>query len=71
MLAGTAVGEAKDTQGRMEMVRVLRAARRSAVKARAQAANQLKGLFITAPEDLRAELRALTVAKLVRKAMGF
>ncbi len=71
VLAGTAVGEAKGTEGRVEMIRVLRAARRSAVKARAQAANQLKGLLITAPEDLRAELRGLTVVKLVRRAAGF
>ena len=71
VLSGTAIGEAKGTQGRVEMIRVLRAARRSAVKARAQAANQLKGLLITAPEDLRTELRGLTVAKLVRRAAGF
>ena len=73
VLAGTAVGEAKDTRGQVEMIliRVLRAARRSAVKARAQAANQLKGLLITAPEALRTELRGLTVAKLVRRAARF
>lgn len=53
------------------MIRVLRAARRSAVKARAQAANQLKGLLIIAPEHLRTELRGLFTAKLVRRAMGF
>ncbi len=52
------------------MIRVLRAARRSAVKARAQAANQLKALLITAPEGLRAELRGLSTAKLVRRAAG-
>ena len=71
VLAGTAVGEAKDTEGRVEMIRILRAARRSAVKARAQAANQLRGMLVTAPENLRAELRGLTVAKLVRRAVRF
>lgn len=70
VLAGTAIGEAKGTQGRVEMIRVLRAARRSAVKARAQAANQLKGMLITAPENLRDELRGLSTAKLVRRAAG-
>ncbi len=70
VLAGTAIGEAKGTEGRVEMIRVLRAARRSAVKARAQAANQLKALLITAPEGLRAELRGLSTAKLVRRAAG-
>jgi transposase len=53
------------------MIRALRAARRSAVKARAQAANQLRGMLITAPEHLRAELRGLTAAKLVRRAVRF
>ena len=71
VLAGTAIGESKGTEGRVEMIRVLRAARRSAVKARAQATNQLKGLIITAPENLRTELRNLSVAKLVRRASGF
>lgn len=71
MLAGTVIGEAKDTEGWVEMIRVLRAARRSAVKARAQAANQLKDMIITAPEDLRTELRGLSVAKLVRRAARF
>lgn len=71
VLAGTAIGESKDTEGPVEMIHVLRAARRSAVKARAQAANQLKGLIITAPENLRVELRNLSVAKLVRRAAGF
>ena len=71
VLAGTAIGEAKSTEGTVEMVRVLRAARRSAVKARAQAAKQLKALLVTAPEDLRDELRDLSTPKLVRRAAGF
>jgi transposase len=70
VLAGTAIGGAKDTEGTVEMIRVLRAARRSAVKARAQAA-KLKGMLITAPENLREELRGLSTAKLVRRAAGF
>ncbi|MDP9488457.1 MAG: IS110 family transposase [Actinomycetota bacterium] len=71
VLAGTAIGEAKDTEGTVEMIRVLRAARRSAVKARAQAAKQLKALLVTAPEVLRSELRGLSTAKLVRRAARF
>ncbi len=71
VLAGTAIGGAKDTEGTVEMIRVLRAARRSAVKARAQAVKQLKGLLITAPENLRDELRGLSAAKLVRRARAF
>lgn len=55
----------------MEIIRVIRATHRSAAKARVQAANQLKGMLITAPEGLRAELRGLSTAKLVRRAIGF
>ncbi len=71
VLSGTAIGETKGTEGRVEMIRVLRAARRSAVKARAQAANQLKAMLITAPDGLRAQLRKLSTAKLVRRAASF
>jgi transposase len=50
------------------MIRSLRLARRSAVKARTQAANQLNGLLVTAPDELRAQLRGLPLAKLVATA---
>jgi transposase len=56
VLAGTATGKPKDADGEVEMIRTLRLTRRSAVKARAQAINQLKNLLITAPEGLRSEL---------------
>ena len=42
VLADTATGEPKAADGPVEMARVLRVARRSAVKARTQAANQLR-----------------------------
>ncbi len=72
VLAGTATGRPKGTDGEVEMIRALRAARRSAVKARAQAANQLKAMLITAPEGLKSELRlALSTAKLVTKVSRF
>jgi transposase len=41
VLAGEASGVPKSADGRVEMIRTLRAARRSAIKARTQAANQL------------------------------
>jgi len=65
VLAGEAVGEPKSGDGRVEMIRVLRSARHSAVKARSQAANQLQGLLVTAPEDLRHRLRQLPTKELV------
>lgn len=68
VLAGTASGEAKGADGRVEAIRALRAARRSAVKARSQAANQLKSLLVTAPDRLRDRLRGLATAGLVEAA---
>jgi transposase len=53
------------------MIRALRAARRSAMKARTQAANQLQGLRVTAPEELRHRLRALSTKELVGVAARF
>jgi transposase len=47
------------------MIRTLRSARQSAVKARSQAANQLKALLVTAPEELRHRLRELPTKELV------
>jgi transposase len=68
VLAGTAIGQPKDTDGEVEMIRILRITRRSAVKARAQAANQIQALLVTAPERLKSELCALSTARLVEKA---
>jgi transposase len=71
VLAGTATAQPKDADGKVEMIRTLRVTRRSALKARAQAINQLKNLLITAPEGLRSELRGLSTAKLVAKVSEF
>jgi transposase len=65
VLAGETAGVPKSGDGRSEMIRTLRAARQSAVKARTQAANQLKALLVTAPENLRHRLRELTTKDLV------
>jgi transposase len=70
VMAGTVIGEPKGTDGKVEMIRALRMTRRSA-KARTQAANQLKALLVTAPEELREELRGLSTTKLVRRAARF
>jgi transposase len=68
VLAGTAIGQPKDADGEVEMIRTLRITRRSAVKARAQAANQIQALLVTAPEGLKSELCGLSTARLVEKA---
>jgi len=65
VLAGEVVGEPKSGDGKVEMIRTLRSARQSAVKARSQAANQLQALLVTAPEKLRHRLRKLPTKELV------
>jgi transposase len=71
VLAGEASGVPKSGDGRVEMIRTLRAARRSAIKARTQAANQLQALRVTAPEQLRNRLRGLSTKELVSVAARF
>ena len=56
--------------GRRESLRVLLQVRTSAVSARRVALNQLRALLVTCPEPLRAELRSLTRARLLRRCRG-
>ena len=71
VIAGDVAGEPKSGDGRVEMIRALRAARRSAVKARSQATNQLKSLLVTATDELRDRLRGLSTKDLVNTAIRF
>jgi transposase len=71
LLAGESSGVPKSGDGEVEMIRTLRAARRSAIKARTQAANQLQGMRVTAPEQLRRRLRGLSTKELVCVAARF
>jgi transposase len=71
VLAGETSGVPKSGDGRVEMIRALRAARRSAMKARTQAANQLQGLRVTAPDALRHRLRGLSTKELVAVTARF
>src|SRR5215211_6423518 len=71
VLAGEASGVPKSSEGKVEMIRVLRAARRSAIKVRTQAANQLQALRVTAPEQLRRRLRGLSTKEIVSVAARF
>jgi transposase len=66
-LAGDATTTPKSHDGYVEMIRVLRLARRSAMKARTQAANQLHALVVNAPDELRTPLRNLTLAALIAR----
>lgn len=64
-LAGTASGTPKTRDGNVEAIRVLRLARSSAVKSRTQTVNQLKALLVTAPAELREQLRELSTGALL------
>jgi transposase len=58
----------KAGDGQVEMIRSLRVARATAMKARTQAINALKGLLITAAAELREQLRGLSTVRLVQAA---
>jgi transposase len=66
VLSGRATGIPKSRDGVVEAVRVLRIARRSAVKARTQAMNQIRGLLVSAPAMLREQVGGLERAALIR-----
>jgi transposase len=66
--AGQATAVPKAGDSIVEMVRCLRVARASAAKARTQAANALRALVVTAPVELREQLRDLPAAQLASTA---
>ena len=68
---GEATGSAKTRDGNVEAMRVLRVARRSARGNRTQALNQMRSLISTAPEELRADLRNLSIYKVLQLASAF
>ena len=67
VLSGDAVGLPKSGDDTVEMVRVLRVARKTAVQARTQAMNALQAVVVTAPAELRELLRTLSGSTLVQK----
>ena len=54
--------------GQVEMIRCLRVARATAMRARTQTINTLKGLLVTAPAELREQLRSRSTTRLVQAA---
>lgn len=57
--------------GVREALRVHTVTRAGAVRARTAASNELKAMVVTAPDELRAELRSLTTRDLVHKCAAF
>ena len=64
-LNGDAAVVPKSANGCVEAIRALTVARRSAIKARTVAANQINAVAVTAPEGLQDQLRGLTTPELV------
>lgn len=69
--SGEADGAPKTADGSVEAIRLLLVARRSAIKARTQAANQMHAVVTTAPAELRTTLAGLNTKQLVERCARF
>ena len=58
-------------KGEVEMIRMLKSTKDSAVKARTQTVNQMKALVLTAPAELREMLDGLTTSALAKRCRNF
>jgi transposase len=67
VLSGRASGSAKAGDGPVEMLRMFKLAKSSAIKARTQTINQLKAVLISADPQLRETLSGLSNLLLVRR----
>ena len=71
VLAGVADATPKSGDGEVEMIRMLKSAKDSTVKARTQAINQMKALLVTAPAGLRESLCSLATSDLASRCARF
>ena len=71
VLSGVADATPKSGEGEVEMIRMLKSTKDSAVKARTQAGNQMKALVVTAPAELRERLDGLTTSALATRCRNF
>ena len=71
VLAGVADATPKSGQGEVEMIRMLKSTKDSAMKARTQAINQMKALILTAPAELRESLDGLSANALATRCARF
>ena len=67
LLAGTATAEPKASDGPVEMLRLLKSTKDSAVHSRTKAINQLKALLVTVPAALREQLQNLRNKELLQR----
>jgi len=68
VLSGESDAVPRDRTGMLESLRVIRIARRSAVKARSQALNQIRSISSTAPDELRDHINSHTPKALIAAA---
>ena len=71
VLSGIADAIPKSGEGEVEMIRMLKSTKDSAVKARTQAINQIKALAVTAPSELRETLDSLATSALIKRCRSF
>ena len=67
VLSGRASGSAKAGDGPVEMLRMFKLAKSSAIKARTQTINQLKAVLVAADPQLRETLAGLSNLRLIRR----
>ena len=71
VLSGESCSIPKSDEDRVGMIRTLRVARRSAIQSTTQISNQIKGLIVTAPAELREQLRPLSNQALIETLVAF
>jgi transposase len=69
-MSGRATATPKAGDGQIEMLRQIKVAKDTAVKARTQAMVTLKTLVITAPPELREQLEGLSRSVLIARCAG-
>jgi transposase len=71
VLSGKATAVPKAGDAGVEMIRALKIAKQTAIKARTQAVNAVKGLIVMAPDPIREQLRNLKTPALVRTCSAY
>jgi transposase len=69
VLGGYAQARAKSAEGRVEMLRMFKLAKESAIKSRTQAINQLKAVLVTADPELRGSMTGLSTTTIVQRCV--
>ena len=70
VLAGRGISTPKSRNGYVEALRVLRTARKSAIKARTAVLTQISSVLVTSPEELRAKYRGQATAARLKALAG-